>query len=177
MCLVLLTLGVRPDLAEGRAPVFFIVKVAFAATVGGLALWYLSKLARPGGERRVRLGVAALPFAVIMLLAALSLALAPPAHWHGMIAGDMWLECLLSVPVIAIVPFAALMWMVRRIGAPTDLVLTGAMVGQAAGAVSALGYVLHCKDDSIPFIALWHGGTIALCSLAGALLGPQLLRW
>ena len=177
LVLVLLTLGPRPDLAEGRALAYFVGKVAFAATVGGLALWYLGKAARPGGERRVRLGVAALPFGVIMLLAALSLAFAPPAHWHGMLTGDMWLECLLSIPVIAVVPFAALMWAVRRIGAPTDLVRTGALVGLASGALSAVGYALHCVDDTVPFVALWYGGTIAFCTLAGALLGPRLLRW
>ena len=27
------------------------------------------------------------------------------------------------------------------------------------------------------FVALWYGGTIAFCTLAGALLGPRLLRW
>ena len=177
LCLVLLTLGLRPDLMEGRALTFFLIKVGFAVVVGSLALWYLGKLARPGGERKVHLGVAALPFAAIVLLAALSLALAPPSHWHGMITGEMWLECVISIPVIAVVPFAALMWVVRRIGAPTDLVWTGAMVGLAAGSVSALGYALHCMDDTVPFIALWHGGTIVLCTLAGALLGPRLLRW
>ena len=177
LCLVLLTLGLRPDLTEGRALAFFLVKVAFGATVGGLALHYLGRLARPGGERRVHLGIAALPFVAIVLLAAISLALAPPEHWHSMVTGDMWLECLLFIPVIALVPFATLMWMVRRIGAPTDLVLTGAFVGLASGAVSAVGYALHSMDDTVPFVAVWHGGTIALCTLAGALLGPRLLRW
>lgn len=176
-CLILLTLGARPDLLQGQALFFFLIKVGFATTVGGLALWYLGKLARPGGEKKVHLGVAASPFAAIVLLAVLSLALAPPGHWHTMVTGQMWLECLLSIPVIAIVPFATLMWVVRRIGAPTDLVRTGAMVGLAAGSVSATGYAFHCMDDTVPFIALWHGGTIALCTVAGALLGPRLLRW
>ncbi|MEL6065192.1 DUF1109 domain-containing protein [Methylobacterium sp. DCY52] len=176
-CLILLTLGARPDLLQGQALIFLLIKIGFATTVGGLALWCLGKLARPGGEKKVHLGLAALPFAGIVLLAALSLAFAPPAHWHAMVTGQMWLECLLSIPVIAIVPFATLMWVVRRIGAPTDLVRTGAMVGLAAGAVSALGYAVHCMDDTVPFIALWHGGTIALCTVAGALLGPRLLRW
>jgi hypothetical protein len=53
----------------------------------------------------------------------------------------------------------------------------GALVGLAAGAVSALGYSLHCMDDTVPFVAVWYGGTIALCTLAGAVLGPRLLRW
>jgi hypothetical protein len=46
-----------------------------------------------------------------------------------------------------------------------------------AGAVSATGYALHCVDDSLPFVALWYGGTIAICTLAGALVGPRLRRW
>jgi hypothetical protein len=32
-------------------------------------------------------------------------------------------------------------------------------------------------DDLLPFIALWYGGTIVLCTVAGAVLGPKLLRW
>ncbi|MBX9934618.1 MAG: DUF1109 domain-containing protein [Methylobacterium sp.] len=175
--LAMLALGVRPDLTEERAFSFFLIKVTFAVVIGSLALWYLGKLARPGGERKVHLGVAALPFLGITVLAAVSLTSTPPSHWRGMVTGEMWLKCLISIPIIAVVPFAILMWVVRQIGAPTDLVRTGAMVGLAAGALSALGYALHCMDDTIPFIALWYGGTIVLCTLAGALLGPRLLRW
>jgi hypothetical protein len=58
-----------------------------------------------------------------------------------------------------------------------DLTRTGAFVGLVAGGISATGYALHCTSDSLPFIALWYGGTIALCTLAGAALGPRLLRW
>jgi hypothetical protein len=61
--------------------------------------------------------------------------------------------------------------------APTDLRRTGALVGLAAGSISAAAYALHCVDDSLPFVALWYGGTIVLCTLAGAVLGPRLLRW
>lgn len=43
--------------------------------------------------------------------------------------------------------------------------------------MSAIDYTLHCTDDSLPFIAMWYGGTIALCALAGAVLSPRLLRW
>jgi hypothetical protein len=93
-----------------------------------------------------------------------------------MVIGDQWLECLLSIPIIAIVPFAAVVWAVRRT-APTDLVRAGALAGLVAGGVSAAGYALHCTDDSLPFVALWYGGTIALCTFAGAMLGPRLLRW
>ncbi|MBK3405245.1 DUF1109 domain-containing protein [Methylorubrum populi] len=177
LCIALAALGVRPDLIEDKALTFLLLKLAFAAAVGAVALWYLGRMARPGGERTVHLGIAVLPFAAMMILAAVSLAYAPPGHWGHMLTGHMWLECLVSIPVIALVPFAVLMSVVRRIGAPTDLARTGAFVGLASGAVSAMGYALHCMDDTVPFVALWYGGTIALCTLAGAMLGPRLLRW
>lgn len=117
-----------------------------------------------------------LPFVAIMILAAINLAFAPPSHWNKMVMGDQWIECLLSISVIAIVPFVVIVGAVRRM-APTDLVRAGALAGLTAGGVSAAGYALHCSDDPLPFVAFWYGGTIALCTLAGALLGPRLLRW
>ncbi len=93
-----------------------------------------------------------------------------------MIMGDQWLDCLLSGPIIAVVPFIAVVWVMRRM-APTNLTRAGALAGLVAGGLSAVGYALHCTDDSLPFVALWYGGTIALCTFAGAKLGPRLLRW
>ena len=173
---VLLALGMRPDLKAPSAVTHLPLKLAF--TMGTLLLTWivLTTLARPGGEQRAPIALVALPFIVIMLLAALSLASAPSSHWNTMIVGDNWLECLLSIPIIAIVPFAAIVWAVRQT-APTDLVRAGALAGLAAGGVSATAYALHCTDDSLPFVAVWYGGTIALCTLAGATLGPRLLRW
>lgn len=177
LCATVLGLGLRPDFTSASALTFLILKVGFAAGVVTLASAFLAKLARPGGEKRTRTGIAALPFVGILLLAAISLASAPGAHWEAMLVDDMWLECLLSIPVIAVVPFAAIIWAMRKVAAPTDLVRTGAFAGLVAGGVSAMGYALHCTGDSLPYIALWYGGTIALCTLAGALLGPRLLRW
>jgi hypothetical protein len=169
-------LGFRADLMTTRALMFLAVKVAFAIGVVGLSLAYLTRLARPGGERKISSLLVALPFLVVVLLAAISLGSAPRAHWERMIMGDEWLECLLSIPVIAIVPFAVSIWAVRK-GAPTNLSRAGAFAGLIAGGVSAMAYALHCTDDSLPFIAVWYGGTIVLCTLAGAVLGPRLLRW
>lgn len=177
LCVALLSLGVRPDLYHPGVLGFLLLKVAFGAGIVLLTGWMLTKVARPGGETRIRAWVAAAPFLGVVLLAALSLASAPSAHWDHMLLGQMWLECLVSIPIIAVVPFAVLIWAVRRFAAPTDLVRTGALVGLAAGGISAMGYALHCMDDSVPFVALWYGGTIAFCTLAGALLGPRLLRW
>lgn len=173
---VLVGLGVRADLTAIRATAFLLLKVAFALAVIGMAVRYLTRLARPGAGRGMSPFAIAMPFAAITLLGAISLGLAPSSHWNRMVLGDEWLECLLSIPIIAIVPFAVTILAVRR-AAPTDLVRTGAVAGLVAGGVSAMAYALHCTDDSLLFVAVWYGGTIVLCTLAGAALGPRLLRW
>lgn len=172
----LLGFGLRTDITEASAFISLALKIIFTIVVFGLASTYLIRFARPGGERRALLMPLALPFLGIMALAAVSLASAPRPHWQDMILGDQWLECLLSIPVIAVVPFAIIIWAVRQ-AMPTDLQRAGALAGLAAGALSATGYALHCMDDSTPFVALWYVGTIALCTLGGWALGPRLLRW
>jgi hypothetical protein len=169
-------LGVRPDLMTARALIFVVIKLFFAVGIVSLALVYLTRLTRPGAQRKTSSFLIAMPFLVIVGLAAISLGLAPSSHWDRMIAGDQWLECLVSVPIIAIVPFAISVWAVRR-AAPTNLARTGAFTGLIAGGVSAMAYAVHCTDDSLPFVAVWYSGTIVLCTLAGAALGPRLLRW
>ena len=116
------------------------------------------------------------PLVAFLALAAFALIAAPVVHLRTMVMGTEWLECLISIPVIAVVPFAAVVWFLRRM-APTDLVGAGGVAGVVAGGMSAMGYALHCTDDSLPFIAVWYGGAIVLCALAGAVLGPKLLRW
>jgi hypothetical protein len=174
--LILVTLGVRTDLKEAEAWAFLAMKLGFATGIVALSTAYLVRAARPGGERKTPIMVLALPFIVMMVLSGISVAHAPSSHWSRMIVGDQWLECLVSIPIIAIVPFAAVVCAVRTL-APTNLERAGALAGLIAGGISAAGYALHCTDDSFPFVTLWYGGTLALCTLAGAILGPRLLRW
>jgi hypothetical protein len=176
IAVMLAVFGPRTDVWESHALGYLLLKLLFTVGIVVPGTIYLARLSRPGGERRIRSALLAVPFIAIILLGALALCFAPTAHWNRMIVGDQWLECLLSIPIIAIVPFAILVWVVRKT-APTDLTRAGAFIGLTAGAISATGYALHCVDDSLPFIALWYGGTIALCTLAGAMLGPRLLRW
>ena len=174
--LVFGVLGLRADLTTTHATIFMLLKIVFALAVIGVAMRYLLRLARPGAERGISPLAIVVPFAAIALLGTISLGFAPSSHWDRMILGDDWLECLLSIPIIAILPFAVVIFAVRR-AAPTNLVRTGAVAGLIAGGVSAVAYALHCTDDSLPFVAVWYVATIVLCTLAGAALGPRLLRW
>jgi hypothetical protein len=173
---VYLVFGPRTDLTAVGSLVPPLLKVAFTLIILVPASIYLVRLTRPGGERRSSATLVALPFIAVMLLVAVSLGFAPSSHWKGRLLGDEWLECLISIPLIAVVPFSMIVWTVRQM-APTNLTRTGAFVGLIAGCLSATGYAIHCADDSVPFFALWYGGTIALCTYAGWKLGPKLLRW
>jgi len=173
-CLVLAVMGLRPEL--DRSLPYLLLKIGLMLPILIPASIVLSRLARPGGERRVSLALLSLPLLAVMGLAIGALSLTPMSHWRTEIVGDEWIECLVSIPVIAIVPFATIIWAVRRM-APTDLVRAGAVSGLVAGCVSAMGYALHCAAESVAFISVWYGGTVVLCTLAGALLGPRLLRW
>jgi hypothetical protein len=176
LCLMGVWLGVRADFMTARAATFLVAKVVFAIAIVCIASIYLLRLTRPGGESKTVSLWVMVPFAAAIVLAIVSLGVVPHSHWNKMILDDEWLECLLSIPIIAIVPFAVLVWAVRK-AAPTDLVRTGAFAGLVAGGVSAAAYALHCTGDSVPFVAVWYGGTIVLCTAAGAVLGPKLLRW
>lgn len=173
---VLVALGRRPGLADPHVWLPVALKIAFSAVLLVPAAALLVRLARPGGRARMPAFLLVLLFAAVIVLAGVSLSVAPGGHWRAMVLGNQWLECLLSIPIIAVVPFAVIVWAVRQ-SAPTDLPAAGAVAGLVAGCLSAAGYALHCVDDSVPFVAVWYGGTIALCALAGWLLGPRLLRW
>lgn len=169
-------LGIRWDVGTPAAFGFLVLKIGFGVAVTILGSHYLLKHARPGGEMRTWILLTGVPFVAVIALAGVSLVSAPASHWDNMMMGERWLECLLSIPIIALVPFAVIMWAVRK-AAPTNLTRTGALAGLVAGGVSAIAYALHCTDDSLPFVALWYGGTIVFCTLAGAMTGPRLLRW
>ncbi len=176
LCAAIVLLGARPGLATAGTALLVAAKLAFGAAVFGLSAFYLLRVARPGGERGVSRALMAVPFVAVVALAGAVLIMSPTSHWDRMVMGDQWLECLVSIPIIAVAPFAAVIWATRR-AAPTDLVRAGAFAGLVAGSISAMAYALHCTDDSLPFVAVWYGGTIALCTIAGAMLGPRLLRW
>jgi len=174
ICIV--TLGMRPDLNNPGVLGFLFIKVGFAAVVSILGWRLLLKHTRPGGENHSRIFSAGAPFVALLALAALNLILVPASHWGQLLAGERLLQCVLSIPIMAVVPFAAIVWAVRN-AAPTNLLRTGALAGLVAGGIGAMAYALHCPNDSLPFVAFWYGGAIVLCTLAGAALGPRLLRW
>jgi hypothetical protein len=173
-CVMLGTVGLRSGPTFSLN--FLAAKLLFTLSLLGMGTLLLARLARPleGGKKLSTLTF--LPFLVIAITGAVALGFEKPMMWGRMLLGMNWVTCLLCIPLFAVVPFAALIWFLRK-GAPTDLKRTGAIAGLVAGALGATAYAFHCPDDSIPFIAVWYGAMVASCASVGALLGPRLLRW
>ncbi len=176
LCLLAAVFGMPVDPLGGTSVVLRASALAFLLALVAAGMSCLIRAARPGaaGHRSlVRIGAL---LTAILLVACVTLVLASPAPWRDMILGPQWATCLICIPAFAAVPFAALMWALRR-GAPTNLALAGAAAGLVAGALGAAVLALHYHAGSVAFMALWFGGPIVLCALIGALLGSWLLRW
>ena len=173
---LVLTLGLRPDLAAASVDPRFLMKLvvtlALAASAGALVL----RLARPGAATRLPALMLALAPAVLAVQVAAELVLVPRSMWSGKLLGANALACLVAVPLFALPLLAAVLIALRR-AAPTRPALAGAIAGLFAGGLGAALYVMHCPDDSPLFVATWYGLAIMIVAAAGTVAGRRLLRW
>lgn len=173
---MLLIFGLRLEMPGARDPDFLATKLLFAFAVVVTGAIFLPRLARPGAEMRNSPALIFTPFAAIAAAAVVVLGSAHFSAWAGMIVGKDSLTCFLSIPLLAVLPFTALI-SALRIGAPTDRTHAGEIAGLVAGGLGALVCAFPCVDGSLPSIALWYGLPIGICATLGAMLGPSLLRW
>ena len=168
--------GLRRDLVQAMFWPMFWVKVLFPLCIAAAAFVMVQRLARPGVQvRRAWLG-AAVPVLVVWVLAAMAWFNAPPQDRMALLMGESWRVCALSIGLMALPVFAAALLALKGL-APTRPALAGAAAGGLAGGVGAAVYALHCMELTAPFLAVWYVSGIALPVLAGAVLGPRLLRW
>jgi hypothetical protein len=174
--LMVVTHGIRPDLAQATLEAMFWGKLFFAGSLAFAGLSATQRLGHPGIRLGgVRLALAA-PVGVLWLVAVVALMAAAPAQRSHLILGETWSTCAFSIAMISLPLFMAALWALRGL-APTHLALAGASAGLLAGSLSTMVYALHCPESSAPFIAVWYVLGIAIPTLAGAMLGPKVLRW
>jgi hypothetical protein len=176
LLLMILTLGLRSDLAQAAHGGAFWMKVAFAACLACAGFLAVERLGRPG----VRVGgvwfALAAPLLLVWLVAAFVVLQAEPAQRNALVLGTSWRSCSFNIAWISVPIFAAVFWAMRGL-APTRLALAGAGAGLLAGSLGALVYALHCPESAAPFMAVWYVLGIAMPTLVGALMGPRWLRW
>ena len=171
--LFLLVFGLRTDLVVAWAHVPVQAKTILPVLLSLVAIRLALRSSVPGG--RVALWPLTLPVALAGLLLVHRLVVADGSLLAEAI-GQTALACLVSITLLALLPLAAGIFFLRRT-APTQPVLTGALLGLAAGAGVAAGYALHCTEDSPLFFVLWYGLGIGAVGGIGAALGHRFLRW
>jgi len=176
VALIVMGLGIRPDLYLAMRGWSFWMKWAYTLSLGICAIVATARLARPDATLPGWLWLLALPVTGLAIVGAVEMAYAPPADWMAMWLGHSWRICPAIVFLLSLPIFVGLLWSFRHF-APTRLRAAGATAGLAAGAWAAMLYCLHCPEVSAIFVLTWYTLGIALSSLVGALLGPRLLRW
>ncbi|HVI54504.1 MAG TPA: DUF1109 domain-containing protein [Luteibacter sp.] len=169
-------LGVRPDLAEAIHLPMFWARLAFAAGIGGAALWLTLRLSRPGVRIGARWAGLAAPVAIAWTGMAIVLAQAPAGARVALLLGHTWHVCAILIALLSTPTFAAMLWAVRGM-APVRPRVTGAAVGLLAGATATMAYCLHCPEMSPAFWSTWYLLGMAIPAAVGALIGPRALRW
>jgi hypothetical protein len=176
LCVMLLVFGAPNEAFDAEYFVLRLVGLAFTLGLVTAGASFLFRAARPGTPGHKPLVVIGLVLVGLVSAGAITLVLSHPATWREMILGPQWMACVLCIPLFAIVPFAALIWALRK-NAPTSPASTGAVAGLVAGALGAAAYTLHQPVSSVPFIVVWYVGPILLSAFVGWMLGPRLLRW
>ena len=176
LLLMLAQLGFNPDLGGYlRRPMFW-VKFGAPLLMAAAAAPLVARLGRPGMPvGRAWLAWLA-PLAALWLLGIAVWAGAPDIARPYLLWGNTWRACPENIATLSLPVFLAALWSLRGL-APVRPALAGAGAGALAGATGAAVYALHCPELGAPFIAVWYGLGMAVPVAAGALLGPQVLRW
>jgi hypothetical protein len=168
-------LGVRPDLGGTFGEPLSAARYALGLGLGAGGLWAALRLARPGRPAPVLAPVLAVA-AVAAGLVVFALVATPVAGWGMAWVGKTMVACLVSIPLLAILPVAAVLGMLRS-GAVTAPRRAGAMAGLAGGGIAAAAYALHCTEDSPLFYVCWYGIGILAVTAVSTLIAPRVLRW
>ncbi len=174
--LMVVLLGPRPDLATVAATPLFWQKaggLALLMVVAGISVYRAGLPGRAlGSVERLRWAVPAW----LAVATALSVAMAPAGKALSLFYSPTILVCLSMVPLLAVLPAAAMVWALRR-AAPTEPRRAAQAVGWAAGGIGALAYAFHCQADQPGYVLLWYGLAIAITVALTQAIATRWLRW
>jgi hypothetical protein len=174
VALCLATLGLNPDLrVQGPALLTKLLYVGAALAASG---WWLTRAARPAAPWRGAGWALALVLGLMTGWVLFQLQAVPRAGQADFLLGQSWMSCPWRVAALALPAAAAAFWGLRGL-APTRPRLAGFAAGLSGGAAGALAYALYCNETSPGFVLLWYSAGMLLPAVAGASLGPRLLRW
>jgi hypothetical protein len=173
---LLVTAGVRADLAAAIFSWPFWMKWTYAISMALTAYILCERMARPG----TRLGWLAvlplLPLAILAVLAIRTQLMLPESARMATWLGESARMCPFNIAALSIPVFAVLCRTLRR-AAPTRLRTAAFTAGLLSGAIAAFVYCLICTESSVAFLTTWYTLGMLLPAVVGAVFGNTLLRW
>jgi hypothetical protein len=170
---IMLVLTRSPHLAHGPTTTITFAALAGLALAAG-AFWSVLQLSYP--ESRVGLVWLLFPVAILTFGIGLELSHTHRASWSNRLWGGNPLACYLYVTALSL-PILLAILAVLRDGASTHPRLSGAMAGLVAGGIAMALYTIHCPENSLLFVASWHGLAVLTVTLLGALAAGRYLQW
>lgn len=174
--LVIGLLGLRQDLPLAVESFSFWLKWTYTLSVGIGAVYAVGRLAQPTPTSVRGLWMLTVPVLVLAAVGIGELANTPTREWLSLWLGNSWKVCPWLVLGLSVPIFVGLLWSFRKL-APTRMRAAGAAAGLASGAWAAMIYCLHCPEVAAIFVLTWYSLGMALAAVAGAIVGPRLLRW
>lgn len=167
-------LGLVPQHMLGSPALW--IKLVYAGSLAAAACWLVARLALPLSHTRAPGAALAVVVGGMALLGLVALLAAAPGERLDALLGRSWWRCPLIIPSVSLPALGVTLFTLRGL-APTRLREAGLAAGLLAGALGAIGYSLHCAEESLAFVALWYSLGILATGALGALLGPRTLRW
>ena len=173
---VLVLFGLRPDVRAGQFDPVYLLASGLFLLLGLAATVTVIVMSRPrvGSDHGGWVWAAAMT--ALLPVAAVIVALGRGAE--GLNSGETvhGLECLALGTGFAALVFGVLIWWLRQ-GAPTSPDRAGLLAGVAAGSLGIFAFSLHCADNDIVHIGLWHSAVVVVMALLGRTIVPRLVRW
>lgn len=170
------TLGFRADLVSSLATPVSVARIVLTGVLGIVATRLALALARPEGGQSMRLWPLVVVAAAAVSLLVWAFLTTPEDARKMATVGKTMTTCLVTIPLLSILPVAALHHALRK-GATTVPARAGFVAGLAGAGLSAAVYALHCTEDSPLFYVTWYGIAIMCVALVSAVIGTRSLRW
>jgi hypothetical protein len=171
VCLAALAFGLRGDILAGVLDPVFLLSSGLFLLLACAATFAVVQLSQP------RVGNHQVGWIWALAMAGLL----PASGLLTWLVGNAWVDqagwkCLV-IGVLLGLGVAVILTLQLRRGAPTSPERAGWLSGIAAGAAGTFALSMHCPNDDIVHIGLWHASAVAVSALAGRWLIPALIRW
>lgn len=171
----LMLFGMRPDILVALGTYAFWVRFGIAIGMAVSSAVIAVALSRPGG-RPPLLALAALVASVGLFVMPGFAIMALNIHERPFNDGSAH-NCLETVLVNGLPALLAMTWWLRR-AAPVMPVRAALVAAFGAGAIGNFAFMVACANDTLVHSLVWHGCSLLMVTLGGALMLPRVLpRW